>query len=80
MSGMLVACCLELRYEYMTTILVQFCDFMAQVHFLSQGLRAFLPKPEMMTRPRNFMDLKNKVSYASCPSYIVSLYGFCAVL
>jgi len=25
------------------------------------GLRAFLPKPEMMTRPRNFTDLKNKV-------------------
>ncbi|PUZ65018.1 hypothetical protein GQ55_3G189600 [Panicum hallii var. hallii] len=26
-----------------------------------EGLRAFLPKPEMMTRPRNFTDLKNKV-------------------
>ncbi|KAL6851660.1 hypothetical protein ACP4OV_020224 [Aristida adscensionis] len=26
-----------------------------------EGLRAFLPKPEMMTRPRNFKDLKNKV-------------------
>ncbi|XP_062180259.1 protein PIGMENT DEFECTIVE 338, chloroplastic-like isoform X2 [Phragmites australis] len=26
-----------------------------------EGLRAFLPKPEMMTRPRNFIDLKNKV-------------------
>ncbi|TVU20460.1 hypothetical protein EJB05_36668, partial [Eragrostis curvula] len=25
-----------------------------------EGLRAFLPKPEMMTRPRNFTDLKNK--------------------
>jgi hypothetical protein len=38
---------------------------MAKVHFPSQGLRAFLPKPEMMTRPRNFTDLKNKVSAAS---------------
>jgi len=38
---------------------------MAEVHFPSQGLRAFLPKPEMMTRPRNFTDLKNKVSAAS---------------
>uniref|UniRef100_A0A0E0C764 S1 motif domain-containing protein n=1 Tax=Oryza meridionalis TaxID=40149 RepID=A0A0E0C764_9ORYZ len=26
-----------------------------------EGLRAFLPKPEMMTRPRNFTDLKNTV-------------------
>ncbi|KAM0857675.1 hypothetical protein ACQ4PT_048327 [Festuca glaucescens] len=26
-----------------------------------EGLRAFLPKPEMMTRPRNFTDLKNSV-------------------
>ncbi|OEL35577.1 hypothetical protein BAE44_0003401 [Dichanthelium oligosanthes] len=26
-----------------------------------EGLRAFLPKPEMMARPRNFTDLKNKV-------------------
>ncbi|XP_015692871.1 protein PIGMENT DEFECTIVE 338, chloroplastic-like [Oryza brachyantha] len=26
-----------------------------------EGLRAFLPKPEMMTRPRNFVDLKNHV-------------------
>uniref|UniRef100_A0A0D9WJ32 S1 motif domain-containing protein n=1 Tax=Leersia perrieri TaxID=77586 RepID=A0A0D9WJ32_9ORYZ len=26
-----------------------------------EGLRAFLPKPEMMTRPRNFMDLKDNV-------------------
>ncbi|CAN6359352.1 unnamed protein product [Urochloa humidicola] len=26
-----------------------------------EGLRAFLPKPEMMTRPRNFTDLKNKI-------------------
>ncbi|KAM3412141.1 hypothetical protein ACQJBY_003678 [Aegilops geniculata] len=26
-----------------------------------EGLRAFLPKPQMMTRPRNFTDLKNNV-------------------
>lgn len=26
-----------------------------------EGLRAFLPKPEMMSRPRNFTDLKNSV-------------------
>ncbi|KAF0924288.1 hypothetical protein E2562_009990 [Oryza meyeriana var. granulata] len=26
-----------------------------------EGLRAFLPKPEMMSRPRNFTDLKNNV-------------------
>ncbi|GJN15063.1 hypothetical protein PR202_gb01951 [Eleusine coracana subsp. coracana] len=26
-----------------------------------EGLRAFLPKPEMMTKPRNFKDLKNKI-------------------
>uniref|UniRef100_A0ACD5T809 Uncharacterized protein n=1 Tax=Avena sativa TaxID=4498 RepID=A0ACD5T809_AVESA len=26
-----------------------------------EGLRAFLPKPEMMTRPRNYTDLKNSV-------------------
>ncbi|KAL5202833.1 hypothetical protein ABZP36_013785 [Zizania latifolia] len=30
-------------------------------HKVRQGLRAFLPKPEMMTRPRNFTDLKNSV-------------------
>ncbi|GJM89579.1 hypothetical protein PR202_ga05784 [Eleusine coracana subsp. coracana] len=27
-----------------------------------EGLRAFLPKPEMMTKPRNFKDLKNKAA------------------
>jgi hypothetical protein len=75
---MLVVCCLELRYEYMY-YLFQFCNFIAKAPLPSQGLRAFLPKPEMMTRPRNFTDLKNKVSYASYVFFKVKLVWLYAV-
>jgi hypothetical protein len=56
-----------------TTILVRFCNFIAKAPFPSEGLQAFLLKHEMVTRPINVTDLKNKVSYASYAFYKVKL-------